>query len=668
MAKTQARVLFANFPQRVERIMPNNVAINGGLSLTIFLDFIPLGLPEDELVVKFTCVRQLPARSVGTSASDRHSDCLSVSKSPASSPPFTPRRSSYVPLRDAVESPPRRRAVIAVEATSPKDESGREHAGKRAPETLAVQCISPALDEMVLEDFETFVDVALNGIHFTGQPHRLRVVDIKVMGVVPSVGSSDRATKVYIQASECFESDDTSVLLRYSDDTEEILPAHLDAATQQVYFFLPPQKALNHAAIGQVADDLPADNGSHRLTQWSGNMETQPGEKPRSIKNESSNSSELVTGTSQSGSASSCTPEGEALPSETDTTNQVSVFLSFNRQVFSQNAAIFTYYRSDLTTASVLAYTVSETGELFEADLEGTLAPQTHLVVYLQSGIATNSAKVRLTLLHPSPAASAFLASCAQDELLPNQAQSRALMPGGETVCQSPHGMTDGALGVATSADDAPEIPHEAVAKVIYLDADVVLNREPLMLLPDPSRTKKKTGVPRGGAGDGQRGKAGMPQGTKNKSGGKATTPGGGSAVAAGPAGNAGSERGEAKGGGGANNRDFGRGGVPSGGAGGATAKTKKSEKSDGTSPDNADENRNNSSLEVVTPSLSLPPLTPEEEQQAVPDDTVLAAFDISLDGQRFIRVKEARILRLQCKSVWFAKQPAPGTSGRGYS
>lgn len=56
--------------------------------------------------------------------------------------------------------------------------------------------------------------------------------------------------------------------------------------------------------------------------------------------------------------------------------------------------------------------------------------------------------------------------------------------------------------------------------------------------------------------------------------------------------------------------------------------------------------------MQVLTPPLALPPLTLEEEQQAVPDDFVLAVFDISLDGQRFIRVKDARLLRLQCKRM----------------
>lgn len=65
-----------------------------------------------------------------------------------------------------------------------------------------------------------------------------------MLGLVPNVGSSDRATKVYIGASECFESDDTCVLLRYFDGSEEILPARLDSETQQIVCFLPPQKSL----------------------------------------------------------------------------------------------------------------------------------------------------------------------------------------------------------------------------------------------------------------------------------------------------------------------------------------------------------------------------------------------------------------------------------------
>lgn len=338
-----------------------------------------------------------------------------------------------------------------------------------------------------------------------------------------------------------------------------------------------------------------------RATQRSTNAGMQPAEKPRGTKNDISNFSELMSGTSRSGSASSSTPEGEAVSTEIDTTNQVSVFLSFNRQVFSRNAAVFTYYRSDITTSNVLAYTVSEAGELFEADLEGTLAPQTHVVVYVQSAIATNSARVRLTLLRPSPTAHAFLASFAQDDGPPNQTQSRVPVPSSETVSPGLHGAVDGITGVAPRAaflDDAPEVPHEAVERVIYLDAEVVLNREPLTLLPDPSRTKKKAGAPRGGAGgDGQRGKSGVPQGTKTKSGNKAAAVGGGSGVAAPSAGNTATEK-ETKAGG-VNNRDYGRGGAPAGGPAGAATKAKKAEKSDGVRPDSADENKNNSSLEV---------------------------------------------------------------------
>ncbi|EPT27504.1 hypothetical protein TGME49_307590 [Toxoplasma gondii ME49] len=712
----------------------------GGLLLTIFLDYLPLGVPEDDIVARFTCIRRPVAMATGIyfSPSSSHRDSVSNLSSGAlpcfpssamwranSSGSYRSIRRRAWGLADAVKAQPgmARLDTSALELSSARytvnlrgpqpapvpeapscqrsiDDSfgslhemmlgrvrqacsyfdggsgglrsymldelemepdfsysvfvpakivtvkrdnaeeergvGEQHGSKtKGKQTFAIQCVSPRLEPMVLNDFDTFIDVGLNGVHFTERPKSLRVVDIHILGISPDVGSSDRRTRVQIEANECFESENTVVLLRYPDATEDVLPAHVDTKSHRISFWMPPKKP------------------SQRLP-------TGPGKDPAGVIDEVSKfSTEPVVSDEASGGHNSPIAheaDGGFVPSnQVDHKGQISVFLSFNGQVFSRQPAVFTYYSPDLCTQHVIAYTISENGDLFDVDLDNVMSPQTHIVVSVQSAIASNSAQVRLTILRSgNPAARDFL-SCLHDEMSPVAAVSSST----DTDNYTPSTMS--------SAHEVASPPEQAVERVLYLPAVIDVDPQPLTLLPDPNRVKRKPAGSR--ATDSQRGKAGSA--TANSAGARAKTkavPGGGAGIPGMANFTGGGQEGKtpAVGLGGPREQTGSAAGRNATSSGGPTLRARRREKAENSGLEAADEKPRDPTLTFVTPELTFPALTLEEEQVETSEDFVFAVCSVSLDGQRFIPVNEARILRLQCIRLRPSQEDAVPAGGGG--
>ncbi|KFG59198.1 hypothetical protein TGRUB_307590 [Toxoplasma gondii RUB] len=654
----------------------------GGLLLTIFLDYLPLGVPEDDIVARFTCIRRRVAMATGIyfSPSSSHRDSVSNLSSGAlpcfpssamwranSSGSYRSIRRRAWGLADAVKAQPgmARLDTSALELSSARytvnlrgpqpapvpeapscqrsiDDSfgslhemmlgrvrqacsyfdggsgglraymldelemepdfsysvfvpakivtvkrdnaeeergvGEQHGSKtKGKQTFAIQCVSPRLEPMVLKDFDTFIDVGLNGVHFTERPKSLRVVDIHILGISP----------------------------------DQRLP-------------------------------------------------TGPGKDPAGVIDEVSKfSTEPVVSDEASGGHNSPIAheaDGGFVPSnQVDHKGQISVFLSFNGQVFSRQPAVFTYYSPDLCTQHVIAYTISENGDLFDVDLDNVMSPQTHIVVSVQSAIASNSAQVRLTILRSgNPAARDFL-SCLHDEMSPVAAVSSST----DTDNYTPSTMS--------SAHEVASPPEQAVERVLYLPAVIDVDPQPLTLLPDPNRVKRKPAGSR--ATDSQRGKAGSA--TANSAGARAKTkavPGGGAGIPGMANFTGGSQEGKtpAVGLGGPREQTGSSAGRNATSSGGPTLRARRREKAENSGLEAADEKPRDPTLTFVTPELTFPALTLEEEQVETSEDFVFAVCSVSLDGQRFIPVNEARILRLQCIRLRPSQEDAVPAGGGG--
>ncbi|CBZ49625.1 conserved hypothetical protein [Neospora caninum Liverpool] len=595
----KARVLFANFPQRVTHVTPNNIAVEGGDSF---------GAVHEMMAARLTACANL----------DEGSEEFNVYVPDALEREHGFSYSVFVPAK-----------IVTVErGNAERGRGGDGLANSGEGHTLAVQCVSPALDPTVLENFDTFVDVGLNGVHFTDRPQSLRVLDVQVLGISPDVGSGDRQTKVHIQANECFESENTAVLLRFPDGTEEILPAHVDLESQRISFWMPPKKSPQHPRpdkeLADVADEVSNDSSEKAVSE-------------ETNKRSSASFNERTRCGAPDSPSASQVEDGLAPSNQSDHEDQIFVFLSFNGQVFSRQPAVFTHYCRDLCAQYVFAYTISENGDFFEADLDNVLSPHTHIVVSVQSAIASNSAQVRLTLLRSgNPAARDFL-SCLHDEMPPLSAAA------------SPTDADNDMPSHTSSAQEVPSPAEEAVYRVIYLDAQIDLEPQPLTLMPDPNRSKRKPGGARvmdnqrGKSGPGAAGSAGRAK-AKTASGGGTATPGAANVAGGGQEGKS-----PPPGLGGPREQTGSSGGRNAAFVGGAAARGRRREKTENAGPDGADEKSRDPTLAFITPELTLPALTVEEQQAEAPEEFVFAVCDISLDGQRFIPVKEARVLRLQC-------------------
>ncbi|PFH31576.1 hypothetical protein BESB_025500 [Besnoitia besnoiti] len=713
----RAVVLFANFPRRVTHVTPNNISVDGGVSLRIFLDYLPPGAPEDELVVRFTCVRRggasaissqsaralanpalfptvlsqsppsralsctLPGschsllhRALSSHDDDRaaslagrptpHADATSFGAASAAAAcrkwachtdvgragRRLPRCASESCLDwytksaqegDTTEAQGREeelsysifvpaRIVIAPsradEATSPLVEDSAE----KGKPTLAVQCLSPALDETVLNEFDTFVDVGLNGVHFTESPQRLHVVDVQILGIYPDVGSSVRETLVHIQANDCFESEDAVVLLRFPDATEQVLPAHVDVESHRISFVMPPAitaparvlaEQEGAGASGQVVDA--ATRSPRDDSQWNGNMKGQ-------LHPTSYESSDGVRDVDE-------TPPGEDSVESfgrPPPAGHVSVFLSFNGQVFSRSAARFTHYCEDVFTANAVAYTVSENGDHFEAELDTVLAPQTRVVVSLPFAVASNSAQARLTVLRACcPSASEFLRRL-NDDAAPSSPAGGAATADGDRLALSSTGATN----------DVDTLSEEAIDRVLFLPATIDMNPQPLALLPDPNRSKRKP-LGSGRAIESQRGRAGASNATAGRAKAKAATGGGSGAPHLAPAGaGTGPEtKSVSPGLGGSRETSGGAAGrsVVSAAGGAPRAKT-RGEKADGARPESAEES-------VQTPTLTVYPPGRRWEMMLIPSEAERTAGRTPLTTEKHEK-----------KVTWLIEHAAP--------
>ncbi|KEP60532.1 UNVERIFIED_CONTAM: hypothetical protein HHA_307590 [Hammondia hammondi] len=665
-------------------------AYPGGLLLTIFLDYLPLGVPEDDIVARFTCIRRRAAMAAGIYffPSSSHPDSVSNLSSGAlpCSPSSTMWRAnssdSYRSIRrrawsvaDAVmeqrgvsrldtsalelsnarytvnlrgprptpvpEAPSCQRSVddsfgsvhemmlgrvtqacsdfdggsggsraynelevesdfsysvfvpakiVTVKRDSAEEEQGvgeQHRSKKKGKQTFAIQCVSPRLDPMVLNDFDTFVDVGLNGVHFTEKPKSLRVVDVHVLGISP----------------------DQRLLSGPEKDHAGVIDEVSKFSTEPV---------VSDEAIGCISlSNDEKTSGGHN-------------------------------------SPIACQADGGFVPSnQADHEGQISVFLSFNGQVFSRQPAVFTHYSPDLCTQHVVAYTISENGDLFDVDLDNVMSPQTHIVVSVQSAIASNSAQVRLIILRSgNPAARDFLA-CLHDEMSPVAAVSSST----DTDNYTPSNMS--------SAHEVASPPEQAVDRVLYLPAVIDVDPQPLTLLPDPNRVKRKPAGSR--ATDNQRGKAGF--GAANSAGVRAkakAVPGGGAGIPGMANFTGGGQEGKtpAVGLGGPREQTGSSAGRSATSSGGPAVRSRRREKAENAVLEAADEKTRDPTLTFVTPELTLPALTLEEEQVETSEDFVFVVCSVSLDGQRFIPVNEARVLRLQCIRLRPPQEDAP--SGRG--